>query len=213
MEPTDRSTGNMYNATPERDMASLVGPMNEPPLKTVDCIIQYWRIAKVRRYIPKGARVLDVGCADGALFRQLRQRIRSGVGVDHALARSVANANFKLVAGSLSDELVAGGDFDIVTLLAVVEHLREEVIPELRDRCVRALKPGGLLLITVPSTQVDHILHLLTALHLIAGMSLHEHHGFDPADVPKWFGGAGLMFMESRTFQMGLNNLFVFKRS
>lgn len=194
-------------------MASLVGTMKEPPLKTIDRIIQYWRIAKVRRYLSRGARVLDVGCADGALFRQLRHQISSGVGVDHALAQSIRDAHFQLIAGSLSDDLVSSGDFDIVTLLAVVEHLREEMMPELRRRCVRALKPGGLLIITVPSTQVDHILHLLTRLHLITGMSLHEHHGFNPADVPGWFGADGLTLVESRTFQLGLNNLFVFQKA
>lgn len=213
MGQPDGSAANAHTETSVLETTPLIGVMNEPPLKFVDRLIQYWRIAKVRRYIPNGARVLDVGCADGALFRQLRHQISSGVGVDHALASSLGNLRFHLIAGSLSDELVARGDFDIVTMLAVVEHLREEVVLPLRDRCVRALKPGGLLLITVPSTQVDHILHLLTTLHLIAGMSLHEHHGFNPADVPKWFGGTGLTLLESRRFQLGLNNLFVFKKT
>lgn len=203
----------MYGVAVKRKWEPLVGVMNEPPLKTVDRIIQFWRIAKVRRYIPKGARILDVGCADGALFRQLRHRIDSGVGVDHGLVRSTGDAQFQLIAGTLTDGLVASGDFDAVTLLAVVEHLREDVIAELRNRCVTALKPGGLLLITVPSARVDQILHVLTSLHLIAGMSLHEHHGFNPADVPGWFAGADLMLVDSKRFELGLNNLFVFKKA
>jgi len=43
-------------------------------------------------------------------------------------------------------------------------------------------------------------------------MSLHEHHGFNPADVPSLFGGAGLTLVKARTFQLGLNHLFVFKK-
>lgn len=190
-----------------------VGDVNEPPLKAVDRLLQRWRIAKVRPFIQKGARVLDIGCADGALFRQLRGRIASGVGVDHALAQSVGNKQFQLIAGPLTPDVVARGDFDVVTMLAVVEHLREDVVPELRDLCVAALKPGGQLLITVPSTQVDQILNVLTKLRLISGMSLHEHHGFNPNDVPQWFGGTGLTLVTFRKFQFGLNNLFVFRKT
>src|SRR5262249_35235612 len=192
--------------------APVAGVMQEPPLKLVDRILQRWRIAKVRPYIRKGARVLDIGCADGALFRQLRNRISSGVGADPALGQSVGDDRFQLIAGPLPSNL-APEQFDAATMLAVVEHLREEVIPELRDHCVRLLKPSGLLLITVPSTQVDTILRWLTKLRLVAGMSLHEHHGFDPDDVPRWFGGTGLTLVKARKFQLGLNNLFVFKKT
>jgi 2-polyprenyl-3-methyl-5-hydroxy-6-metoxy-1,4-benzoquinol methylase len=189
-----------------------VGHMNEPPLKPVDRLIQWWRIMKVRPYIRKGARVLDIGCADGALFQQLSRRIGSGVGADPALRESVGNARFQLIAGQLTNSVITPGDFDAATMLAVVEHLPKEVAMEVREQCVVALKPGGLLLITVPSVRVDRILAMLGKLHLIAGMSLHEHHGFNPSDVPVWFGGTGLTLIKARKFQLGLNNLFVFKR-
>lgn len=188
------------------------GMMNEPPLKFVDRLLQYWRIAKVRPYLGKGARVLDIGCADGALFRQLQRLIGSGVGADFALASSAGNERFQLIAGPLPHSVSAAGGFDAVTMLAVVEHLRDEDVPGLRQQCAEALKPDGLLLITVPSVEVDHILHLLSTLHLISGMSLHEHHGFNPTDVPKWFGGQELKLVRTRSFQLGLNHLFVFQK-
>jgi 2-polyprenyl-3-methyl-5-hydroxy-6-metoxy-1,4-benzoquinol methylase len=190
-----------------------VGIMNEPPLKMVDRLLQWWRIAKVTPYIKKGARVLDIGCADGALFRQLRNRIDSGVGVDLALQQSVSSGRFQLIAGRVPWDIVARGDFDAVTMLAVVEHLRDDTVAELREQCIAALKPGGLLLITVPSVNVDRILEVLKTLHLIAGMSLHEHHGFNPADVPTWFGGTGLTLVRSSTFQLGYNHVFIFRKT
>jgi 2-polyprenyl-3-methyl-5-hydroxy-6-metoxy-1,4-benzoquinol methylase len=109
--------------------------------------------------------------------------------------------------------MASGGLFDAVTMLAVVEHLPDAVIAELRDQAIALLKPGGRLLITVPSPQVDKILALLTRLRLVAGMSLHEHHGFDPSSVPTFFEGAGLTLEKSATFQLGLNNLYVFTRT
>lgn len=185
----------------------------EAPLKFTDRLLQRWRIAKVQRYIRPGARVLDVGCADGALFRQMRKRIGSGIGIDYALEQSVSAGPFKLIAGSLSDYKAADGEFDAVTMLAVVEHLTESAMSEVRDECARVLKPGGLLLITVPSPQVDQLLSWLTKVRLISGMSLHEHHGFDPSEVPTRFGGGGLRLVRSARFQLGLNNLFVFERT
>jgi hypothetical protein len=98
-------------------------------------------------------------------------------------------------------------------MLAVVEHLREDAVPALRAQCTKALKSGGLLLITVPSVKVDRILALLLRLHLVAGMSLHEHHGFNPADVPNWFGGSGLTLVQAKPFQLGYNHLFVFRKT
>lgn len=45
-------------------------------MKTVDRIIQYLRIHKARPYIAHGARVLDIVCADGALFRHFKSSIK-----------------------------------------------------------------------------------------------------------------------------------------
>jgi 2-polyprenyl-3-methyl-5-hydroxy-6-metoxy-1,4-benzoquinol methylase len=180
-------------------------------VKLTDRIIQRWRISKVRRYIPQNGRVLDIGCADGALFRQLRKRIGSGVGVDPELARSNANDRFQLLAGGVPADL-APSQFDAVTLLAVVEHLPEDVITAMRDHSVRLLKPDGVLLITVPSPRVDLILKVLIGLRLAGHMSFEQHHGFDARSVPARFGGTGLDLAKHKKFQAGLNNLYVFRR-
>lgn len=156
--------------------------------------------------------MLDIGCADGALFRQLEHRIGEGVGVDPALVRSVGDGRFRLMAGYLPTDLTSIGQFDAITMLAVVEHLPDEALTKLRNQCMAVLKPGGVVLITVPSVQVDRILHWLTKTRLVAGMSLHEHHGFDPSSVPSWFSGNSLMLAAARRFQLGLNNLFVFRK-
>ncbi len=191
--------------------APITGSMPSHTVKAVDRFIQRWRIDKIRRYIPKGSRVLDIGCADGALFRQLRRRIGSGLGVDPELAQSVSVGAFQLIAGSIPTDL-APAQFDVATLLAVVEHLPEDVIREMRDQCVRLLKPGGLVLITVPSPAVDVLLRALIWLRLAGNMSFAQHHGFDTRTVPARFGGTGLELIKHSRFQLGLNNAFVFRR-
>jgi len=182
-------------------------------MKALDRILQRWRIAKVRPYIPKGARVLDVGCADGALFKQLRGRIKEGVGIDPGLNRSVDMDHCKLIAGWFPQDLSDDRTYDVITMLAVLEHVPPEQQPQLAMACVRFLAPGGYLIITVPSPMVDWILRLLKVMRLIDGMSLEQHYGFDPRQTPAIFSVKGIALVKAMKFQFGLNNLYVFRKS
>jgi SAM-dependent methyltransferase len=183
-----------------------------PPLKLVDQILRRWRFSKAKPFIERGDRILDVGCSDGALFRYLGDRVAYGVGVDPALRRSVELPKYRLISGSLTEDVVLAGPFDVVTMLAVLEHLPTSVLRQLREVSYGVLRPGGRLIITVPSPRVDSILHALERLRLISGIGLDEHHGFDPSAVPNLFQEDGFRLVARHRFQMGLNHLFVFRR-
>ena len=58
---------------------------------------------------------------------------------------------------------------------------------------------------------VDTILDVLAFLKLIDGMSLEQHYGFEPGDTPGIFEGL-LELRVDRSFQLGLNRLFVFEK-
>lgn len=181
-------------------------------MKALDRILQRWRIVKVRPFIPDGARVLDIGCDDGALFRYCGEQIRSGVGIDPTLNTSTQWSRFQLVAGKFPEDLPPGEPFDVITLLAVLEHVPGAQKSALAANCARLLAPGGRVLLTVPSPRVDAILLWLRRFRLLDGMSLEEHHGFDPTETPAIFESAGLKLLAWRRFQFGLNNLFVFQK-
>ncbi|MCP4200776.1 MAG: class I SAM-dependent methyltransferase [bacterium] len=179
----------------------------------VDRWLQQWRISKVRRFIPQDARVLDIGCHEGELFRQLSDRVGLGVGVDPLLEEPVDAANYRLLPGNFPDALAAdAGSFDVITMLAVLEHVPTDQQKALVDALHQRLEPGGVVVITVPAPFVDRILAVLRGLRLIHGMSLEEHYGFEPAQVPGLFADRGFVLETSRTFQLGLNHLFVFRR-
>ena len=181
-------------------------------MKTLDLILQRWRIAKVRPYIPNGARVLDVGCGDGALFRQLKSHIGEGVGIDHDLDHSVDTNYYTLISGQFPQDLPESPLFDVITMLAVLEHIPLEQQSQLAMECMRLLKPHGHLVITVPSPMVDPILDLLRFVRLIDGQALEEHYGFDPRQTRSIFSVESMVLLKVKKFQLGLNNLFVFKK-
>src|SRR5688572_9697815 len=104
-------------------------------MKTTDRILQYWRIAKTRPYIPRRASVLDIGCADGSLFRQLKSHIREGIGIDPFLECSIDMDNYRLIAGSFPKDLPDTRLFDVITMLAVLEHIPSKDQAQLAVDC------------------------------------------------------------------------------
>ena len=102
--------------------------------------------------------------------------------------------------------------FDAITMLAVLEHVPLDQQPDLAGAVHRLLKPGGRLILTVPSPRVDTILDGLIRIRVLHGMEAEQHYGFQPDDVEPLFLGAGLALVEHATFQLRLNHLFVFER-
>jgi len=147
------------------------------------------------------------------LFKQLDGLIGEGVGLDPTLPAPVNTARYRLLPGYFPAALPDSQPFDAITLLAVLEHIPSSHQLSFAADCARLLEANGLLLVTVPSPRVDQILGVLKCLHLIDGMSLEEHYGFDPRQTPDVFSVPGLTLVKSATFQCGLNHLFVFKKT
>ena len=179
-------------------------------MKPLDRFIQRLRIRQAVRHVPHDARVLDVGSRDGALFRALGPRIRSGVGVDPHIGRESRDGNVVLKEGSFPDVDVEG-PFDCICMLAVIEHIPRDQHAAVSQACIELLEPGGRLIMTVPSPLVDRIASLLSRLRLIEGMRLDQHYGLAIDDLVATFSER-LRLTVRRRFELGLNNLLVFER-
>jgi len=180
----------------------------------VDRLLQDWRIRKARPFIRPGDRVLDLGSADGVLFDRLGTCGPGSVGIDPVLpATTRTRQGFSLVRGYFPQDIPPGaGPFDAIVMLAVLEHFPADQYRPLAEGCARLLRPGGRLIITVPSPAVDAILAVLVKVRLVHGMSLEEHHGYDIEETPVIFPAPQFRLLERTPFQLGLNNLFVFER-
>ena len=178
----------------------------------LDRLLRDWRIGKAKREIPHGARLLDIGTYDGTLFGIVGV---PGVGIDPMLSAPIeVSDGVVLVRGFFPQDLPTepASSFDAVTALAVIEHVTDGELRRWAVELARLLKPGGVLVITVPSPVVDHILRVLLRLRLVAGMEAHQHHGFAPGNVPRLFAEPQWRLVKHQRFQLGLNNLYVFQR-
>lgn len=181
-------------------------------MKSLDRYLRDERIARAKPYVRRGDVVLDVGCADGEMFRQWQGFIGRGVGIDPSLTGTVVAASYELRPGRFPDAVPDGLSCDVITMLAVLEHMPPQAQARLADACHVLLKPGGRIVITVPSPRVDDILHVLERLRLIDGIAIHEHYGFRPEETWAIFPPPRYRPVTHKKFQLGLNNLFVFAR-
>ncbi len=179
-------------------------------MRLLDKVLMRWRFRMALRWVPPGVALLDVGCHQGEFFRRLGTRLGSGVGFD-PLAQPYTGERFRLVAEAFPPATpLPPASFDAIVMLAALEHIRDNA--DLPGELHRLLRPGGRLILTVPSPSVDALVDLLCRLRLADGMSVEQHYGFSPGEVPTLFPPAGFTLEHRQRFQLGLNNLFVFRK-
>ena len=95
-------------------------------------------------------RVLDVGCGTGTMLRHLaRYGVVEGVDADEEAVRFCRERGLEHVQRADVPLPFEEGAFDLITMLDVLEHVDDDtgMLADLH----RVLRPGGVLLITVPA--------------------------------------------------------------
>jgi len=179
-------------------------------MRLIDRLLQDWRARMARPWIRPGDRLLDIGCHQGEFLASLGDRIGPSVGYD-PLTTAVNGKNYRLIAQIFREPTgLEQESFDAVVMLATLEHVRDK--GPLGRECFRVLRPGGRLILTVPSPAIDNIIRFFRKLRLADGMSLEEHHDYDPWITPRVFSSHGFELEHHRRFQLGLNHLFVLRK-
>jgi ubiquinone/menaquinone biosynthesis C-methylase UbiE len=133
----------------------------------------FWRSLECHRFSLEKLQhpVLDVGCGDGFLARvAFGEKLEVGIDLDpQEVARAVkSNSYGKALCASATELPFPNKSFKTVISNCVLEHIPD--IDAALSEIQRVLKPGGRLMITVPSEKYNHTFfrHLLEKIGLSA---------------------------------------------
>jgi ubiquinone/menaquinone biosynthesis C-methylase UbiE len=81
--------------------------------------------------------------------------------------------------------------FNIVTMLAVFEHIEPERLVTILQDVYRVLKPNGTYILTTPSKWADGLLRCMAKLKLVSSVEIEEHKDlYTPAKIRSILGQA-----------------------
>ena len=179
-------------------------------------ILRKFRLKKIMAVIKAetDCHLLDVGCGfKYSLLKCAEPFIRRGVGVDF----KVEEVNTEILSTHrivLLDQLdFPDREFTIVTMLAVLEHLAHPV--QICREISRVLRPGGKLLLTVPSRRAKPVLEFLAyKVGVVSEAEIRDHKKYyNKADLMELFAQIeDLEIISHSTFQLGMNNYCVVQK-
>lgn len=145
-------------------------------------------------------RILDIGCGKYPYFLN-SVKFAEKYGIDQSL-----NGNHEHLPENMrlrEFNVETGGMFpfdseyfDVITMLAICEHISPESLPEKFAEIYRMLKPGGSFIITTPASWTGFILSGMSRIGLISREEIREH---------KYLYSCNriLKILSSRGFQIG----------
>jgi len=161
--------------------------------------LAYLRTKRADLLIPselRSGRILDIGCGSYPYFLA-HTSFKEKFAVDQLpMSNEISTQNrieFHALNLNLEPNLPFKDNFfEIVTLLAVVEHLNPDSMALLFRESRRILKPGGMVILTTPAAWSDGLLRLMSKFDLVSAEEIREHSFAYTLPLIGWhFGQAG----------------------
>lgn len=143
-------------------MAARLAPEVVPPTGGLPDYYEFTRPEVIALARPEGSRVLDVGCAAGAMgAAMLAAGAREVVGIEvngpaAAVARSRLTAVYGYDLDSLPELPYPEGYFEVITCADVLEHLRDPAA--VLRHLTRWLAPSGRVVCSIPNVRHESVL-------------------------------------------------------
>jgi SAM-dependent methyltransferase len=96
----------------------------------------------VRRYVPSGSRLLELGCGGGVRYFARHARA-TGIDLSYGAVQRLDPGYELALQASALDLPIASGSYDAVVSAYFWEHIGPEDRPRLLSEVARVLKPGG----------------------------------------------------------------------
>ena len=140
--------------------------------------------AKISSLIPRGAKVLDVGCGTGSVSELIQKMSGArliGVEPDAERAAAARARGLEAFQGFLSEEFLRQhGPFDVIIFADVLEHLPDPA--EMVSLATKGLAPGGSIVASVPN-----VAHYFVRTALLRGRFDYQQWGIMDATHLRWF--------------------------
>jgi len=143
---------------------------------------QRWKIANT--LIPKesrNGRILDIGCGAYPYFL-LNTDFSVKIGLEKTFRVEdedlYQRKNLTIIHWDLEENhtLPLGNEyFDVVTMLAVFEHIEPGNLVDILNEIHRILKPDGLFVMTTPAGWTDPLLRIMASIGLVSRIEIGEH--------------------------------------
>jgi SAM-dependent methyltransferase len=143
------------------------------------------RASMADRLIPDAARsgrILDIGCGSFPLFLQT-VRFAEKYGMDKMASSDAlrfSGGGISIAHRDIAEDQqlpYSDGFFDVITMLAVFEHIEPAHHPCILKEIYRTLRREGYFVMTTPAPWTDRILRLLASWNMVSGEEIEEHKG------------------------------------
>jgi ubiquinone/menaquinone biosynthesis C-methylase UbiE len=161
----------------------------------------------------RSGRLLDIGCGFFPYFLS-NIAFQEKFGIDPALStNSIKGLSLKKINISNIDLPFVDKYFDVVTMLAVFEHIEKERLNHVLQEVLRVLKHNGIYIVTTPAPWSDKLLHQMAKFGLISSEEIHEHKShYNKDTIVDMIKDAGFKNIESGYFELGFNMWFTVKK-
>ncbi len=177
-------------------------------------LLAFLRARKANSIIPdrlRNGRILDIGCGSYPYFLA-HTSFAKKIAVDQVALPTTTAKELNIESYNLDLDRephlpFEEAYFNIVTLLAVVEHLDPNNMALLFREIQRVLIPGGKVILTTPAAWSDRLLKTMAQLSLVSEEEIEEHtYAYTLPLIGWYFGQAGF---EMRKVKFGYFELFL----